>query len=141
MVHLATTWRPGPCNPVLVPMFPEGDSMSVVCMLALSFVFHHKIASPQLRPYAYADNWSCKTTSERAAFLAMQKILNLITTLRMQIDFTKSWAWATSKQFKEFWRNASALLMQPTFQFQIKNNIHDLGCMIHYSCSCSRPNT
>lgn len=23
--------------------------------------------------------------------------------------------------------------MQPTFKFNIKNNVHDLGCMIHYS--------
>lgn len=112
---------------------PEGDSMSVVGMLALSFAFHHTIASPQLRPFAYADNLSFMTTSERAAFGAIQKILNFITALRMQIDFTKSWAWATSKQFREFWRHASALLMQTDFQFQIKNNVYDLGCMIHYS--------
>lgn len=41
---------------------PEGDSLSVVGMLALSFVFHHKLRTPQLRPYAYADNWSFMTT-------------------------------------------------------------------------------
>lgn len=63
----------------------------------------------------------------------MKILLNLVKDLRMVIDFSKSWAWATSKQFKEFWVQASALLMQPSFTFQIKNNVHDLGCMIHYS--------
>ena len=63
----------------------------------------------------------------------MQTLLNLVKDLRMTIDFNKSWAWATSKQFKEFWSHASTLLMQPAFKFHIKNNVHDLGCMIHYS--------
>lgn len=75
---------------------PEGDSLSVVGMLSLSFVFHQKLHSPQLRPYAYADNWSFMTASERAAFHAMKTILNLVKELRMVIDFSKSWAWATS---------------------------------------------
>lgn len=29
--------------------------------IPLSFVFHHRLRTPQLRPYAYADNWSFMT--------------------------------------------------------------------------------
>lgn len=37
---------------------PEGDSMSVVGMLALSYLYYRKIQTPNLHPYTYADNWS-----------------------------------------------------------------------------------
>ena len=112
---------------------PEGDSMSVVGMLALSFVFHAKLKSPRLFPYAYADNWSFMSTSERECFRAMTTILNLITGLKMKIDFAKSWCWATTKQFKLFWHDASVILLDPAFAFQIKSHVHDLGCTISYN--------
>ena len=112
---------------------PEGDSMSVVGMMALSYVFHCCIANPQVFPFAYADNWSFMSTSERASFRTMIRILNLIHDLRMQIDFDKSWCWATTKGLQQFWREASALIPRPDFQFKIKNHVHDLGCMISYN--------
>ena len=112
---------------------PEGDSMSVVGMLALSFAFFIKVRTPQVHPFAYADNWSFMSTSERATFQAMQKLLNFVADLRMQIDFNKSWCWATTKPFKTFWTHASALLFVPGFQFRIKSHVHDLGCTISYT--------
>ena len=112
---------------------PEGDSMSVVGMLALSFVFHAKLGSPRVHPYAYADNWSFMSTSERHSFQAMQALLNLVSDLRMKIDFNKSWCWATTKTFRMFWTQASALLVRPDFVFTIKSHVHDLGCNISYT--------
>lgn len=112
---------------------PEGDSMSVVGMLALGFVFHHVIKTPQVHPYTYADNWSFMSTSERETFRAMVKILNLVHELRMKIDMDKSWGWATSKPLRQFWYDASQIMLQPTFQFKIKNHVQDLGCMISYT--------
>ena len=107
--------------------------MSVVGMLALSFVFHAKLKSPNLFPYTYADNWSFMSTSERACFRAMTTLLNLIADLKMKIDFKKSWCWATTKTFKSFWTEASAILMDHNFVFTIKSHVHDLGCTIAYS--------
>ena len=112
---------------------PEGDSMSVVGMLALSFVFHAKLQSPRVFPFAYADNWSFMSTSERHCFQAMTTLFNLVSDLKMQIDFRKSWCWATTKQFRTFWESASALLLDPTFKFVIKSHVHDLGCTISYT--------
>lgn len=112
---------------------PEGDSMSVVGMLALSFVFHHVIKTPQVHPFTYADNWSFMSTSERETFRAMVKILNLVSELRMKIDMGKSWGWATSKPLRQFWCDASQIMLQPDFMFKIKNHVQDLGCMISYT--------
>ena len=112
---------------------PEGDSMSVVGMLALSYIFHHVIKTPQVHPFTYADNWSFMSTSERETFKAMVKILNLVHDMRMKIDMDKSWGWATSKPLKQFWNEASQIMCQPEFQFKIKNHVQDLGCMISYN--------
>lgn len=112
---------------------PEGDSMSVVGMLALSYVFHQVVRRPRVFPFTYADNWSFMTTAEKDCFQTMITILNLVHDLRMQIDFAKSWTWATTQRLKQFWTDASSLLMRPGFKFTIKNHVHDLGCMIAYN--------
>lgn len=51
----------------------------------------------------------------------------------MQIDFSKSWCWATTKPFKTFWTEAAALLLTPGFHFKFKSHVHDLGCTISYT--------
>lgn len=73
------------------------------------------------------------SASEKATFKALTHVLNFVHSLRMQIDFGKSWGWSTSKAFHEFWHNASALLMSPQFRFTVKNHVQDLGCMISYT--------
>lgn len=107
--------------------------MSVVGMLSLSFVYYIKIHTPRVYPFAYADNWSFMSTSERSCFQTMTNMLNFITDLRIRIDFSKSWCWATTKQFRTFWHDAAALLMDPHFVFTIKSHVHDLGCTISYT--------
>ena len=107
--------------------------MSVVGMLALSFLFYSKLKTPKVFPYAYADNWSFMSTSERSCFQSIQHILNLVAALRMQIDFSKSWCWATTKLFKTFWSDAAILLLEQGFKFKIKSHVHDLGCTISYT--------
>ena len=72
-------------------------------------------------------------TLEKATFRAMTSILNLVSGLRMRVDFKKSWCWSTTKTFQTFWHHASQLLMDPTFQFTVKNHVQDLGCMISYT--------
>ena len=37
---------------------PEGCSISVLSMLAVSCVYHSRLKSEMVRPFAYADNWS-----------------------------------------------------------------------------------
>lgn len=73
------------------------------------------------------------STSERESFRTMVKILNLVHDLRMRIDMEKSWGWATSKPLRQFWTDASQIMLQPSFRFKIRNDVQDLGCMISYT--------
>ena len=40
---------------------PEGDSLSVLAMLALATAFHWPISNESVSPHGYADNWGSST--------------------------------------------------------------------------------
>ena len=101
---------------------PEGDAMSVVGMLSISFVFFHKLSK-----LTFLAN------SQRDTFAANIRTLNLVNSIRRKIDFKKSWGWGNSPEMKKFWGDASCLLMDPKFTFCVKNTSQDLGCVMHYT--------
>ena len=72
---------------------PEGDSMSVAAMTAVSWVFWLKVSTPVAGAFCYADNWSWMTTEMRANLRCFDVLIHLTRILRLQIDFDKSWAW------------------------------------------------
>ena len=51
--------------------FPEGDSFSVVAMLTTSYCYYHKLLSPRVQPYSYAD--------KNKAFSQLAKRMHLLT--------------------------------------------------------------
>eukprot|EP00438_Fugacium_kawagutii_P033784 Skav218498 [mRNA] locus=scaffold3758:36377:39745:- [translate_table: standard] len=112
---------------------PEGCCLSVLGMLALSFLFFCRLRTATVVPYGYADNWSWVTSimaDQRQAFI---KMLNLTCALRVVVDFSKSWAWGTTKEFRE-----SSKLLQlffPALDITIKilEHVKDLGEVISYN--------
>ena len=72
---------------------PEGDSMSVAAMTAVSWVFWLKVSTPVAGAFCYADNWSWMTTEMRANLRCFDVLIHLTRILRLQIDFDKSWTW------------------------------------------------
>ena len=52
-------------------------------------------------PFAFADNWSWVTRTVRDLFRNWVKVLNLVAALRMKVDPSKSWVWATSPQMRK----------------------------------------
>lgn len=112
---------------------PEGDSMSVCSMLVLSSAFYWLIKSPVLDPYCYADNWSYLTSSQRENYNAFQQIRTFAASLRLQIDYNKSWAWGTTKAVREQWRETLDEVMEDSQQVRVLNSAKDLGCMCHYT--------
>ncbi len=111
---------------------PEGDAMFVLGMIILSTTFFYNISSPQIVPFAYADNWSWIAKSIREQVKTPIKTLNWIESLRMRIDQSKSWAWGTDKNFKECARNLHLLFPQGDIVIQVRQTAKDLGMQIHY---------
>ena len=112
---------------------PEGDSLSVCAMLVVSSAFYWTLCSPTVYPYAYADNWSYLTTSQRANIQAFHQVQKLVEDLRMQIDYTKSWAWGATAEARRDWQDFLHLTFEADNQIQILNSTKDLGCMTHYT--------
>ena len=102
-------------------------------MVILSGTFYYKLASPRLLPYAYADNWSWLAKSFREQFQAMLTIFNFIASLRMNIDYTKSWAWGATKSFRAQCQHLNALFPNGEIQFEVRDSAKDLGIEIHFN--------
>ena len=112
---------------------PEGDSWSVVSILALAYVWirlaKRDAASCQLA--AYADNWtwSANTTADHQSLLTLT--VNYVASAGMQIDWRKTWAWATSPQ--QFAMLADVLQAHPEAAAVPRcQNAMDLGAQMTY---------
>ena len=112
---------------------PEGDSCSVLGMVVLSAFYHYRIRTPKLQPYSFADNWSWLTTCDRDHFRAMIKVMNLVQSIKMQIDFGKSWAWGITKKFRKAIQNCNSLFPDKSIQIELLTSVKDLGSQLHYN--------
>ena len=112
---------------------PEGDCWSVLGMISLSTVYYFTLATPTLYPYAYADNWSWLSTSAKQNFAAWIRLLNLVSTLHMSIDFAKSWTWGTNKFLKSEVAHIALLFPGEQCDIVVKDAVKDLGEVIVYS--------
>ena len=112
---------------------PEGDSLSVCAMLVVSSAFYWTLQSPTVFPYAYADNWSYLTTTQRDNIQAFYQIQHLVEAFRMKIDFAKSWAWGATKDARTDWKDFLADEFADHNQISVLNSSKDLGCMTHYT--------
>lgn len=115
---------------------PEGCSVSVLAMLATSCYFYHKLVTPKIQPFTYADNWSWLASEQRAHFVAFRQMQEAVSFLRLQLDSKKSWHWATTKIF----RQACIDFHEQQSQFEaisVKTQTKDLGEMVHYDKSCT----
>ena len=80
---------------------PEGYSISVLAMLATSFFYYHQLCHHHVTPFAYADNWSWLTQTQRSHFQAHVEVCRFTEILRLKIDHAKSWHWGTTKTFRK----------------------------------------
>lgn len=69
---------------------PEGDSLSVLAMLALATAFHWSVANDSVTPHGYADNWGWSTFNFGCHRMAFASVLNFSSSLRLEIDFKSS---------------------------------------------------
>ena len=112
---------------------PEGDSLSVCAMLVVSSAFYWTFHTPTVFPYAYADNWSYLTTNQRDNIRAFSRVQQLVASLRMRIDYAKSWAWGATAEARREWHEFLQLEFSDDNQISILNSTKDLGCMTHYT--------
>ena len=116
---------------------PEGDGMSVISMVALGAYYYAKIQSQYTYPFSYADNWCFFTSEERELHRAFKLILNLTSSLKISIDFKKSWFWANCKNLRLSCKTTSVYFPRGDIDIPILYEAKDLGEQVHYRKSMS----
>ena len=117
---------------------PEGDTWSVVACLALSWVWQQHVAATMAKPLSYADNWGWKTKTTASNLAAIQITTNYTDSLRLQIDWGKTWAWTTATTGKKKWEKEIKTLLPQIADLTIVTHARELGYMIHYNKVTSR---
>ena len=111
---------------------PEGDSLSVLAMPALATAFHWSVANDSVVPHGYADNWGWSTFNfacHRAAFVS---VLNFSSSLRLEIDFDKSWHWSITKDFRNACLDLAHLFPSGDIPIRVESHVKDSGERFHY---------
>ena len=112
---------------------PEGDSFSVICMIALDFLWVRMVRSRCPDPHlsAYADNisWAATTAHDHQHVLAMTR--SFCDGSGMSVDWLKTWCWGTSQDALDVLQ--AVLHSQiPATKIQHKRNAMDLGSQMTY---------
>ena len=134
LLHLQRWWildgHASPCG-MSTTGVPEGDSWSVMAMLALNRVFVHMVSQDGVEVNAFADNWGYSADQPELHQQALRSTWTLTDCLRLEIDWTKTWGWGTTPQHLDCLRRA-AQQVQPDLQLQIASNARELGYILHY---------
>ena len=114
---------------------PEGDAMSVCGMISVAYHYHEYLVKKLslVKVGIYADNWGWLTKSQQQNFLALQMTLRFVHSIRMTTDFSKSWAWATGRDFKKALLNLELLLPNGLTEIQILGDAKELGVQMKYN--------
>eukprot|EP00435_Cladocopium_sp_Y103_P057297 s916_g19.t1 len=114
---------------------PEGDSLSVLAMLALAAAFHWCIANERVVPHGYADNWGWSTFNQAAHRTAYQGTLRLTSSLKLLIDFNKSWHWGVNKDFRQSCLDLSHMFPAGDVPIRVESHMKDLGERFNFEAS------
>ena len=107
-----------------------------VCgMICVAYHYHQylTLSLNQIRVGIYADNWGWLTMSQKQNFMALQKTLQFVHSIRMTIDFEKSWAWATGRDFRKSLSNLELLFPDGKTTIHIVEDAKELGVRVKYN--------
>ena len=126
----------GTCGQVTptVNGIPEGDSFSVICMIALDFLWVRMVrsSSPDSLLSAYADNISWAAATEAAHQHTLSMTRSFCEGSGMAVDWMKTWCWGTTP-------DALAIIQKvlhdqiPATRVQHVRNAMDLGSQMTYA--------
>ena len=115
--------------------FPEGDSHSVLVMLAVALLCASNAGASTSNTFtasAYADNWAWSTEEISDNGYAASATAAVTRECGLSIDWTKTWRWATDTETADL-ALASIQTAIPNDEVTRSHNAKDLGLQLHYS--------
>ena len=108
---------------------PQGCSLSVACMCALTLFAHKMVGSVEgVLPIFFADNWSIIAKSVPGLATALASLEKLAKALKMVFSLDKSWVWSSLKRDV---RAVKKVRLQGVL-LPFRNQATDLGCDVTY---------
>eukprot|EP00438_Fugacium_kawagutii_P019091 Skav234719 [mRNA] locus=scaffold634:296928:300053:- [translate_table: standard] len=94
-------WTANRCDSALQPTncgLPEGDALSVIGMIAVSvaWISYLQQYEPEASLLSYADNWGWHVARPSMHETIIALTIEFVQMCGMSIDWSKSWAWATT---------------------------------------------
>ena len=112
---------------------PEGDGMSILCMLAIAQLWAKIVAHPELQLMAYADNLSWSSNSFEVHAQTLGLTIDYFGMLHIPIDWSKTWVWCTNPADNLQWKQISQQLLPEGCELCIQSEAMDLGVSTNYS--------
>ena len=119
-------------GPLATTGVPKGDTWSVLSMLSLNMIWQNAIQSDTMQINAYADNWAYATMSAADHARALRGTMAVTESLRLQVDWKKTWIWSTNVAHKDALHAAASQFLPADLRLQNVPNARELGYIMHY---------
>ena len=116
---------------------PEGDSWSVVAMLAMGAAWAFTMAM-HVSPTVYADNFNWSSPSPQAHKHALQATTRYAAAASLQIDWSKTYVWGSHPAHRQAWKSLQQLEGSQIRDVALTGNAAELGYQMHYRLQHSR---
>ena len=109
---------------------PEGDPASVLGMITVCWLFV-TLLQGVVQPRAYVDNWSWSSDAPDNHAPALLILDDIVQALSLQIDWTKTYQWATSAVSRSWWTEVGSAFL-PTGTCLVRH-VKELGSYYQFT--------
>ena len=114
---------------------PEGDPVSVAAMAAVCYWAHNFIQPSSAEFGTYVDNWSWQAPALPTLKHATSYLLRFLQSLKLPVDWTKSYSWATTPSGRQWLRTGLADVLPPEVQLPVARTVRELGAAFQFDAS------
>ena len=117
---------------------PEGDTWSVLAMIAINVHLDEVVKHLDLILNTYADNWSYATDDPSKHLPAIQILLKFAKAFKLTLDWNKTWIWGTDNHHRDALQQVGRDLLPAEVELQKVNFARELGYILHYRLQAFR---
>ena len=111
---------------------PEGDPISVLAMLGICFVLVASLHN-LVQARTYMDNWTWTADLPDCHGPALLILMDLTSSLRLEIDWNKTYVWGTEKPSQTWWRDIGPAFLPTGVDLPVIQHVKELGAFLQFS--------
>ena len=111
---------------------PEGDGASVAAAVAIGWLFCRVISDFGMDPLVFVDNWAWLSVDPQLHAAGIAQTRHLADSLRLEIDWKKSFGWGRDKDSQQWWKTHGCELVPHGITLSVLPEAKDLGAAMRY---------